>query len=683
MSFKDEEKIQALRDRLYARGKAPDARKKYVLKDRPKDVRHSWDQAPKTETPAAPAVQPRPASPTASTPETPQSIAAAPSGVPTEGVSPTMVAQSEGSVILDDMKPRPQKRHRYRIKILLAGFAFFVLSVLVSSVFFVTGGNSISGENIAVSITGPFTIGGGEIIPLQVAVTNENTVPIDSATLIVTYPRGTQSSAEEGRELYVERLALNTIQSGDTLNVPLRAVVFGEENEEKIITAEVEYRVQGSNSTFAKESEPLRFKISSSPVTISVQSLHKVSAGQETDIELTVTSNAPNPLTDLLVKAEYPNGFDYSSSNPAPISGKNVWRIDSLEPEKSAKIRIRGVVVGEEADEFAMHFSIGVPSDQDRTTLASIFSTATTDFLIEQPFLNVTLEINGESGSTIAAEPGEAVQADIVVKNTLSDTIYDGRVELGLSGNALTDYRVTTNLGFYDSGKNTVYWNSSDVGSLKEIPPGGSVRLGIRLLPDPDVERTPQLGFEVNASARRVTEGRATEELVGTASGVVKVASIAQIITEVGRDTSIFKDTGPLPPVAEEETTFTLTFFTQNGSNDMGDVEVTATLPTYVKWLNKTSGAGEITFNETSRVVTWKVGEVEANQSKIAAAQVSLLPSVSQIGTTPTLLGEQRFRGTDRFAGSIVRTNFPPLTTRLAEEAGYPDGVGIVQGVDE
>ena len=231
---------------------------------------------------------------------------------------------------------------------------------------------------------------------------------------------------------------------------------------------------------------------------------------------------------------------------------------------------------------------------------------------------------------------------------------------------------------FYDSLNNTVYWDASSFDKLKEISPGREVRLQTSLVPDPDIETTPQLAFDVDVRARRVAEGRATEELIGTAAGVVKVSSVAVLMSETGRNTSSFADSGPLPPVAEQATTYTITLFTENGSNDMGDVEVIAALPGYVEWLDQTTGAGTVTFNETARTVTWRIGDIDANQSKIAAFQVSLLPSISQIGTTPTLLGEQRLRGTDRFTGSIVRTTKTALTSQLPAEAGYDDRIGEV-----
>lgn len=664
-NFKDEDRINALRERLYSRGQEPKKADSFTLTDTPKEVQESWQTPPgKTEQ------RPQRSSDKKSLADRLAMFAPKKSNI----ASPLSVSEDE---TMTYTKPS----RRYRKIIVLAGLLFFVLAVGISSLFFFFGNNTISGENISVTLSGPFTIGGGEAIPLQVGVTNQNAVPIESATLIVTYPPGTQSATEEGKELFVERLPLDTVEPGETLNVPLRAIVFGEENEEKEISVLVEYRVTGSNSIFERKAEPLRFKISSSPVVMSVQAVQKVSSGQETDIVLEVRSNAPNPLTDILVKADYPVGFEYYSSDPEPVSGKNVWLIEKLDPEESTKITVTGVVVGRETDEYAMHFSIGVGTEGNRLDLSSVLSTVSTEFEIEQPFIDVQIALNGDGGETVAVVAKEPIRADIVINNTLEDTIYDGRIELKLSGNALSDYEVDAGDGFYDSQNNTVIWEPSSLSSLREIRPGGTAQVGVSLRPDPDIDKTPQLAFDVDVRARRVTEGNVTEELIGTAQAAAKVSSVANLLSEVSRGTSIFTESGPLPPVAEEATTYTVTLFAENGSNDVGDAEVTATLPIYVTWLDKTSGAGDITYNEVSRTVTWDIGSIDANQSKIAAFHVSLLPSISQIGTTPTVISDQRFRATDRFTGSVVRTSNGALTTRLSSEAGYPEDIGTVRDV--
>ena len=48
--------------------------------------------------------------------------------------------------------------------------------------------------------------------------------------------------------------------------------------------------------------------------------------------------------------------------------------------------------------------------------------------------------------------------------------------------------------------------------------------------------------------------------------------------------------------------------------------------------------------------------------------QVSFLPSLTQVGTTPTILEAQRFKATDRFTGTIVRAEHSALTTGLYYE---------------
>lgn len=354
-------------------------------------------------------------------------------------VEKEQTAPESTPVFTNESMATKKPKRKYRLYIILFGLVFFVVAVLTSSLLFIFGNTPISGENIAVSLNnGPFTIGGGETLTLQAGVTNQNAVPIESATLIVTYPHGTQSASEEGKELFIERLSLDTIAPGETLNIPLRAVVFGEENDERTVYAELEYRVAGSNSTFSKEAEPYSFKISSSPVVMKVDALYKVSSGQETDVVLTIASNAPNTLTDIIVKADYPAGFDFTSSEPEPISGQNTWLIKELKPESEETITITGIVVGDDTDEYTMLFSVGVPSENDRSSLASVFSTASTDFVIEQPFLDVKLLVDNDDSETVAVDSGESINVDIILKNTLPYTIYDGRVELHLSGNALS-----------------------------------------------------------------------------------------------------------------------------------------------------------------------------------------------------------------------------------------------------
>lgn len=660
--IKDSDRIEELRKRLYERGEAPRPHAQHTLSDDATDVPHVWRRtAPAAVAPSTPPPRavppPRPAMdvPRAATP----TIALEPNLPPPPPPMPT----------------KPKKR--YRLKMIFAGLIFFVLSVMVSIVLMTIGNQGISGENITLTATGPFTIGGGEILPIQIGLTNSNAVPIESATLIVEYPRGTLSANEERKELYSERLPLETVAAGETLNVPLRAVVFGEENQEQEVKVSVEYRVAGSNALFFKEADPLRYKISSSPIVITVDSLKKISSGQETDLTLLVKSNAQSVLQDILLVAEYPLGFSYSSADPAPTGSQNQWRIAKLEPGQTTTITIRGVIVGQPTDEYAINFAIGVPNERDQRTLASIFATAQTQFEIEAPFLDIDLEVAGVVNGTAVVKPIERSSVSVEITNTLSDTIYDLVAEVRLSGNAISDLEVGPPSGFYDSTARKITWDISSSPELEAVEPGQTVRLTFAIAPG-EVEATPEINIAVDVRGRRVSESQVAETLMGTAAGSMRVASAPTLDGFTTFNAGTFSDTGPVPPKAGTQTTYTVTFSVQNSTNDIGGTTVTATLPSYVTWTGQTAGTGSLSYDQVKRLVTWNAGKIEQNKSAFGSFQVAITPSLSQVGTAPTLVGEQFLRADDLFTSTVVRTANPPITTEISTEAGYPKGNGRV-----
>lgn len=660
----DSERLEELRKRLYARGQEPEKRERTELKDEPEQIPKDWQTPPGPE-------NVRPSQVVNAGKKVVNKVAAV---FPRS--NPTAAATSTSPDLV--MTTRPKKRG-YRLKLIGAGLFFFITTVAVSSLIIMFGGNTISGENIAVSITGPFTVGGGEVIPLQIGVTNQNNVPIESATLIISYPPGTQSADNDGQELFTERLSLDVISSGETLNVPVRAQVFGEENSELDIKASIEYRVRGSNATFFKEAEPLSFKISSSPIVLSVDSVRRIASGQETDIEFTVSSNADGVLSDVLIRAEYPTGFDFTRSNPEPVSGQNVWLIDELEPEEEFTIVVNGALLGSIGEEFVVNFLVGVPSERDRFSLASVFSSLAAEFVIEEAFLDLGVVVNGVRNDAASIAPGRSSNVSVEIQNTLSDAIYDGVVELKLSGNALSDSQVSVSNGFYDSNTRTISWDISSDEDLERITPGESQRFSFRLTPKTDGVLTPQINLDASVRARRVSESQVQEEIVGTVQSTIKVESEVVLRSEVGYNSTALSDTGPIPPVVGEATTYTITLLAENGSNEVLNTTVLTDLPGYVTYLDNTTGDGSFAFNPTTRELEWSVGRMSANSQSVGSFQVSILPSVTQIGRTPTLVRGQQLRAEDNFTNTIVRASRDALATEMAREAGYDRDNGVVR----
>lgn len=566
--------------------------------------------------------------------------------------------------------PQKSKRATFRKTLALSGVAFFVIAVGVASMLMFWGNNTISGNNISIQTDGPISVGGGEELNFQVAIANQNAVPIQSATLIVEYPQGTKSATEREKELTIERLQLDTIDSGELVNVPLKAVIYGEEDEEQEIRVRIEYRVEGSNATFEKRSAPLAFKISTSPVVITFDSVDRISSGQELELTLDVQSNSPTTLSNLLVKASYPAGFEYTSSEPDTVSGQDTWSINELKPNETKTIVIKGIVTGGENELQTFDAQIGVASERDRNVLVSQLANARTEITIEQPFLDVTMEVNGSLQETVVIN--ERSKANIVVnfRNTLENAIYDGKVVVELGGNALDEYEVDLIRGFYDSNKNTITWDGTEESSLREILPGDRVTLRFGLDPDNDVGGAPELTVKATFTGeRRVFSATAPQQLVGITEKTIKIESVPTIDAEILYGSGPFTNTGPVPPIAEQVTQYTYAIKVSAGVNDLTDAEVSAVLPQYINWLDLTDGDGTVTYNATTRTMTWRIGNIAADETKEFYAQVSLRPSLSQVKSAPTILGTQRFRATDRYTGTTIRSESPALTTNLYNES--------------
>ena len=116
----------------------------------------------------------------------------------------------------------------------------------------------------------------------------------------------------------------------------------------------------------------------------------------------------------------------------------------------------------------------------------------------------------------------------------------------------------------------------------------------------------------------------------------------------------------------------------------MRDAVVTATLPSYVRWVGAVSPAAEhVTFNESTGQITWRLGNIlpgtgsGTSQPRRVVFSIGFVPSTSQVGQKPALIQNQSFVGLDSFTETTVRASFNNLTT-LLDEADFAAVYGEV-----
>jgi Domain of unknown function DUF11 len=673
--IKEQEHIDELRRRLYERGEVvPEGTvTRHKLTPREIEVSRGWGTVPGTNTP----------SPTTNPEVTPE-VTREPEIIPRDVPIGEAAAPEPFFSALEPNATPPmtyKTKRRYRLFILVASLVFFVITAAVSSIYLFMGANQISAKNISLTLNAPLSIAGGEMVAMQVGITNQNSIPITSTTLIVNYPSGTRSADEEARELYEERIPVEDIAAGQAVNIPVRAVLYGEENEEKEIKVAVEYRVEGSSGTFFKEIDPQLIKITSSPLVVRVSGVDKISSGQEIELRLLVQSNSANVQKDILVSTGYPNSFTFKSADPEPAYGDNSWFIDELPPNGSSEIKIKGTVAGLANELSEIQVKVGNPELSNQFMMGSVLSQTRFSYTIEKPFTGVVFTVNGDSDGLAILEPGAEAEVRVKVENTLDEPIYDMRVEIRPEGNLIRDDLLTVADGYYDASSKVIRHEVSGDSSLAEVGPGQTREFTFRVKPDRG-QSTASFKVSANVFARRVSEERASEALIGTSVAEVKYSSEADLGVELGYDNGPFRDTGAVPPVAGLATTYTITLVAEAGVNDMTGAVVTANLPQYISWLDVTKGDGRVEFNPVSKQLKWTAGDVSAKGKKTLSFQVSFLPSVTQVGRTAVVMGSQELKATDRFTGVALRAEGGALQNELSTELGFVRDNGIVQEAD-
>jgi len=151
----DSNELHALRRKLYARSSAANAIEEHKLTSTEVDVSRNWqlpNQSAQTNT----------------------------QDLRQGSVVQTADAKTNSASAQNTKKPR----RRYRTVIMIASLLIFIFGVGFSSLYLYFGGNQISSDQIDITVEGPFSVGGGEVLNLQVSLVNENTVPIESAVVV-------------------------------------------------------------------------------------------------------------------------------------------------------------------------------------------------------------------------------------------------------------------------------------------------------------------------------------------------------------------------------------------------------------------------------------------------------------------------------------------------------------------
>ena len=567
-------------------------------------------------------------------------------------------------------------------KFFVFSIIFFVLALAYAGYMFLAGGNTVSNGNIDIAVFGNTFTAGGEELPLQIELTNKNNSALELADLLIEYPKS--SSTDLTGDVERIRESLGTIPAGGVKTDNVKVVLFGEQGSSRQIKISLEYRVEGSNAIFVKD-KLYNVSISSAPIDLSMDAPNDINQNQDITLNVKAILNASKPASNILVKMDYPAGFQFESANPAPTLGNNVWTLGDLSPGMERDMSIVGRMVDvSDGEQKTFHVFSGSESDSDKSMIGIVFNSLSHTISITKPFIEAKLLVNGVYQKEYAMDSSTELSGEINWLNNLDTKVNDLEIRAKISGNVVDRKTIRADQGFYNSSIDTIVWDKNSYDKFAEVNPGDSGSVGFSLSPlslysaSGGMVSEPSINIDVSISAKQPGLGNEVKKIDNSESKTIRVISNVGLSVKGLYYSGDFKNTGPIPPKVEKETTYTVVWSLSNTANNISNVQVTTTLPPWIKFTGLVAPPVEdLTFNPITRVVTWNVGALPrgagiTGADREASFQVSFSPSLSQVGSMANLTGDTTLTGHDDFANVGVTVNKIPINTLLQSDSSFP-----------
>lgn len=565
---------------------------------------------------------------------------------------------------------------------------FFIFSIIF---LFLAGGYalytflnddiSISNDKIEIEVIGNAFTKGGEELPLQIRITNNNNANLEQAFLVVSYPKGIEDISTN--IVYLPREKIDIIKPGEIITRNISVTLFGYEKSNKEISLSLEYHPEGSNAIFTKEKK-FPVTIMTAPVSLLVEGPDSVSPDQEVILKISTILNAPTSQEKNILKISYPQNFIFENAIPSPLIGDSIWDISSLSITKPLEIEIKGRILGQGGDKSSFNVNVGSVSLKNPATIDTIYNSYIHSIEIVKPFLETHMLVNNlDSNSSIVASPsGSTIDISIPWINNLSTKINDVEIIVKISGNAFDKSSVKTFSGFYDSANSQIIWNKNTTKTLATVDPGenGSVEFSLRpisLIGMAGKIKEPQIFLELSLKGKQSNYATDYGDIDSFLKKTIRLTTDFQIAS------SVYYSAGFIPPKAEGETRYKIEWTLSNSINNVNQAQAKSILPIYVDYVGPLNTTDEkILFNEVTREVIWDIGTVGptggASSNKEVSFIVSLRPSLSQVGSVPQLMKSIILTGKDDFSGSLIKNSANPITTSLMNDPTFGDLSGQV-----
>ncbi len=546
---------------------------------------------------------------------------------------------------------------------LISAFVILLLSCLFLGAvawigFFVfSPQSSFKEEGVTLSITGDEQAMAGSEARYRIYYRNNQNVPLAKSVLQVRYPEGFvfAGSSREAVNEKKDEWAVGSLDKGDSGYIDIEGRIYGNVGQKQSIRVFFNYFPANFSSEFQKVAS-LNVEINESPVDLKVSGPSEAALGVKT--EFLVEINLQSPTTsNLVLLVESGGSFSISDSEPKADAGNQCqWTISEL--KENAKFVIRGFFQEDAVNnESKIVFKVLGWKDEKIDAEPYVFNTVEWPVKILKTDLSANLAING-AVSDISVEPGEALNASIILKNNGETALKNLQVKLILempsSKNlSILDWRQLNDISDGDvvgeqvnpqTRRGVITWDSRRIPALRQLASGkeANIDISIPIKDSTDTDLSQFTSYQGSAQAE-ITYQRESENKT-LSSNLMKFIINSDLKFEV-RD--------KISNSANKEE-HAITWILSNSFHELKNIEVSADLYGDIAWQDAklVVPAGKAEYNQAEKKLIWKIETMPVNVD-VLALQFAIVLNTKNPSQT-SLASKVKIKATDAITGQDI-----------------------------
>ncbi|MEI7749719.1 MAG: hypothetical protein WCJ25_01815 [Candidatus Moraniibacteriota bacterium] len=561
----------------------------------------------------------------------------------------------------------------------LVGIAVLAVGAFVAN-FTILRSSLFANERVTATIAGPTDVASSETVTYSVHWSNNNILGAKDVEVDVTFPGEFRPDVPAGITVSGSTITakVGDVKGHSSGDLKFSGKFYGSRGSLIYFDTIARFTPDGISGRYET---PSRFGVTivSSPLSFDLIAPQETASGNEAEYVISYKNGGDVAFQNLRLKLTYPDGFQFTWSDPALSDKGSIWTIGTLAPNAGGEIHVKGILTGTNNQSKKMRADIGILQG-DGTFLGYDGKEQSTRIVVSP--LSITQKVNDKTDLSVS--PGEMLSYQIDYVNSGDIGLRDVIITMDVNANLLDMTQLSLDgKGSYDAQKGVITWKAADSPGLARLEPrqGGLIRFNVPVRTDIGTGKGIVIRTTAKIDSPDIPFSSPSSKVIASNALDVRIGAGATLEALMAYNDSVFPGYGPLPPKVGQETGYAIKLRVTNFLNDLSGVKVTATIPTGVRYAGKKSPDSEaVSYNDRTGQLVWDIGTIQGGgkTTRELVIQVALIPGPNLVNRQPALLQDAVLDGTDTFTKNPVNLHSGLVTTNATPESGVPLGADTV-----